>query len=228
MKHTWIASFSILIILTLAAGCAPLRTYPAVDGTRELPWPGMEPVPSMCRRAISHLRMVLRDDGPLYLNMPEGADGEVYRRVLHLLREGEPMTSPDQPAYHIIQVRARGLQGEVDVLRTEPSESPEFYTVYMERDAMDWRATDRRLWRIPTDVPPPHYQPPDEPTADDTTPAGNAETLPNASNDDSANGGPADEGDEGSEGAGDDGEWTPPLPMTAHPVAAQPHIGART
>lgn len=185
---------AVLAALPLAAsGCAPMRTYPPVEGAREFPWPGAEPIPTMARRAIRYERLRTSDDGPLYVNLPPDTPVVVYDKLFALLRDAEPMLQEDDPTYHIIQVRARGIQGEVDLVYSHPDQEPRFVTLSMKRDFMDWRVEDRRVWRIDVDVPAPNY--PDTMEDDEQgEDAGEDETVDSDANESDEPAAPGDEG----------------------------------
>ncbi len=195
------------VVACMAAGCAPMRTYPPVEGAQEFPWPGAEPIPTMSRRAIRHERLRTNDDGPYYVNLPPGTPPEVYEKLFDLLRDTEPMMQEDDPTYHIVQVRARGLQGEVDLVYSAPDVQPRFVTLTMRRDAMDWRVTNRRVWRINVDVPAPNYgreieeppPPPQAPEAPENPEDGQGDDA-DADADDSSDGDDGGNGDEDRDG----------------------------
>ena len=156
---------AILPVLTAAlCACTPVATYP----------PGFvvnpeavvnEPVPSLMVVAIDYAdsRYGYEDDPAI--NLPPGTPLKLYAKVIKGLGEGHPMRDPHEPAYHIVEVRARGLKGEVDLFIPNVDGTYGFATMTFRRDAFRGYEHERtRWWRSGDEPPPPNYAVlPDEP-----------------------------------------------------------------
>lgn len=145
------------------AGCTPWATYPKVEGQRELSAPTIEPVPGLITASIRWAHATYGGDRPFAINLPEGTPPRVYDTVLARLGAGSPQTAPDQWTYHIKQVRSRGMNAEVDLLRPIEGDRYELITVHLQGAIDGWSVVSTRAWRIPFEVPAPNWTPPEEP-----------------------------------------------------------------
>lgn len=150
---------------TILTGCTPWATYPRVEGARELSHPTVEPVPVLMTEAIRWAHATHGRGRAFSINLPAETPISVYDTVLHRLGGGKPQTEPDEWTYHLLQVRSRGLNGEVDLLYPTAREGIatgryEFITLHLRGGVTGWSVTTSRIWRIPFDVPAPNWRQP--------------------------------------------------------------------
>lgn len=151
------------VLLILVTGCSPWGTYPPIDGAASLHEASMAPYPELMAEALWYAYEQDRPNAPLIFNLPAGTPYTVYDQVTTKLHvECYAMTSPDQPAYHVAEVRVRGTDSQVDVIHRGPDGRPQLMTVYFEQKIDGLRVMSSRRWRIHVDEPYPHYDPPVE------------------------------------------------------------------
>ena len=154
---------------SLLAGCAPWATYPPVETTADLAQPTYEPFPTLMALAVidAHNEWGTVDEGIVY-NLPVGTPLDVYEKVNRRLdiRLGQkddspsarPMSESDPAGYHILAVRTRGTDAEVDVIYPRADGLPELVTIYYSRSLVRDFSVDRfRPWRIRVETPMASY-----------------------------------------------------------------------
>jgi hypothetical protein len=150
-----------LFIVCVGMGCSPIATFPPIeteaatkfaDATRK-------PVPRIMTTIIlyAHEHYGWMDD--VVFNLPEGVGYEAYTMVNDMLVGATPMTSADQPAYHIVELRVRGFNAEADVVFPTKSGDYQMATVRLHTSAFDpWKVTHDRVWAIPIhETPAPTF-----------------------------------------------------------------------
>ena len=155
-----------LISLIAAGGCASYATYPPVEMTGKLANPSYEPLPTLMTEAIrfAHDHYGAGEDD-FAINLPVGVPHEIYSRVIRKLGMGHPLTDPGEQAYHVLELRIRGMEAEVDLVYPRSNSIYELVTITFSRRLVEgWVVLSSRLWRIRVDVPPSNYIPP-EPTS---------------------------------------------------------------
>jgi hypothetical protein len=145
----------------LFAGCSPWATYPPVEvaPATMVTRPTFEPVPTVMTLAIKYARSEYASGQDLAVNLPLGADWQTYEKVFERLDGGgRPMMQPGEAAIHIVEVRARAFEAEVDLVYPRPGGPNQLVTLFMHRGFNDWEVKNTRQWQI-RDVltPPPAY-----------------------------------------------------------------------
>ena len=154
---------SILIgILIVIPGCVTWSTYPSQKMTDRMTNPSNEPTPTLMTKAIhfaySHYGSGEED---FAINLPEGVSHEIYTRVIRKLEIGHPMTDPNETTYHVLEIRIRGLEAEVDLLYPRQGSIYEMVTLSFRRRLVEgWTVLTSRLRRVHVDRPQPNYVPP--------------------------------------------------------------------
>lgn len=145
-----------LVALVLLIGCSPWATYPKIEGAAQVGNPQFEPLPSIMATAIRQGHERAGFEGEPVYNLPEGTGRAGYAAVQAQLGQGRAMQEPGEPAVHVIQVRVRGVDAEVDVILPRRDAPPEMVTYRMrQRFLHHYRVTDTRRWNIAVDVPEP-------------------------------------------------------------------------
>jgi len=147
------------------AGCSPWSTYPPVEtrAAQALSRPTFEPVPTVMALAIDYARTEYLPGKDLAINLPQGANWEVYQRVFGKLEGGgRPLIDDKEPAIHIKEVRTRSFDAQVDLIYPRGDGLNQLATISMHSEVFkDWRVTSARLWQIrDVQTPEPHYIPP--------------------------------------------------------------------
>jgi len=119
--------------------------------------------------ALLEVHAKARLEPTLLFNLPEGSSVHVYEKVKRELRyaqrggEGEPvpfdvMSTPDQNAYHVVELRLRMTDAEVDVVHRDLGGTPQMTTVVLKQELISgWSVIRSRTWRIPSILPQPTY-----------------------------------------------------------------------
>ena len=145
--------------LLATAGCTPWATYPRVKGMTEIGTPSTEPVPTLMARAISYIKENECAGAQFAVNLPPGVPVKVYNKVFDDLGYTQPMTSAGEPAYHVIEVRLRGMNAEVDVIYPFEGEYALSTVKFHNSVVPGWNVVDTRRWNIKITVPEPNYAP---------------------------------------------------------------------
>ena len=177
-------SATILFVLLLSiSGCTSWSTYPPVEITGRLTNPSFEPMPTLMTESIRFARSHYgKGEEDFAINLPEGVPHEIYTRVIRKLGGGHPQTDPAELTYHILELRIRGIEAEVDLVYPRSGSIYELVTISFSRRLVEgWVVLSSRLWRIHVDRPDPHYVAPAESIIPDPSPqmgSSRSETRP--------------------------------------------------
>lgn len=153
LTPVFIALFAFMI-----AGCTPWATYPPIEGTVELHNPTLTPIPQLMSRAITYVAAQDGHESEILFNLPVETPAVVYGLVIEDMGGGTPLADPADDAYHVMAVRVRGLEGEVDLIRPDAGGVPQLLTVSFKQDFVQgWRAKSVRRWHLRIETPAPHY-----------------------------------------------------------------------
>ncbi len=146
------------VFLGLVTGCTPWATYPPIEGAAGLNEPGMPPIPTLMAMAVTDRFEATGQTGAVVYNLPPGITESVYRRFEHRMdRPAQPAMEVGEDAIHVISVRVRANDAEVDVIDVADG-VPQMTTVHLGRDLLGgWKVQRRRVWRIHVSVPKPQY-----------------------------------------------------------------------
>lgn len=138
-------------------GCTPWATYPSVEGSVDMSNPELTPIPELMSMAIreTHERDG-RDEGIVF-NLPPGTPPVVFDRVAFLLGTGRPMEYAGEPAIHVVEVRVRTTDSQVDVIHLNAGGVPEEMTISFRQNLLrGFHVESVRPWRYRVVMPPPH------------------------------------------------------------------------
>jgi len=151
------------LMLTALAGCTPWATYPNVKGMTEIGSATTPPVPTLMARAIGYVKDNKAGGADYAINLPPGVPANVYADIKERLGFGNPMISSAELAYHVTEIRLRGLNAEVDVVYPDINAEFQLVTLYFRNSVMPgWNVVNSRQWAINVNVPGPHYVAPNE------------------------------------------------------------------
>ena len=153
----------------LLGGCTGYNTWPPQKGVAGIKDPNVRPNDQVILTSLQYTVQRYPPDSPdgrFAINLPEGINPRLYTWVVARAGEGaEPLTedNADLPIYHVKQIKVRGREAEVLVLRpvTEAGEGPEGAMAYQPitvqmRGGLDgWRVVHRREWLVGLEDPPP-------------------------------------------------------------------------
>ncbi len=137
-----------LAAATLSA-CTTIATYPS-DSRAELSPEATvnEPIGQLIAAAIDYAGSTETVEDPA-INLPDGSGMRLYQQVIGHLGRGHAQVDPDEPAYSITKVRARGLNGEVDLFIPNVDGSYSFATLTFRRNPFaEFRHTRTRWWDL--------------------------------------------------------------------------------
>ena len=107
-----------LLIACAAMSCSPIATFPPIETEAATKFgnAARKPVPRVMATVIKYAHEHYGWTDDVVFNLPEGVGQEAYALVNAMLSNATPMTSNDQSAYHIIELRVRGFNAEADVV----------------------------------------------------------------------------------------------------------------
>ncbi len=147
----------LLLFVLVFSGCTTIATYPPIENDAALSFSNSsnEPVPTIIAGVLSYAHDHYGGMDLIVFNLPEGVDKETYAIVSKKLGGALPMTSPNEIAYHIIELRLRGFSADADVIFPSTTGGYEMATMHLEASIVDpWKVTKDRIWLIPTNEPP--------------------------------------------------------------------------
>jgi hypothetical protein len=154
MKNT-ILALGLGCLLAVASACTPFATYPQGDGPAPPNAAVNAPLPDLMAVSViwanSHYGTT---DDPAF-NLPAYSTPELYQRIIRRMRTGHPVTDPAEPAFYVMQVRARGAKGEVDMFLPKVDGTYAFATVKFRLDAFKGYVHESTRWWETGEVPPP-------------------------------------------------------------------------
>jgi hypothetical protein len=159
------ASLNLVVISASLSACAPWATYPPVESKafQSMSRETFEPVPTVMVVALQYGREHYANDQEVAINLPEDTPAAAYDKVIKKLGWGRPLMLPTDDALHIIEVRTRGFNGEVDMIYQRSDGLHQMVTISMSRTVVNrYKVTGTRVWQLrdlkapqPTYVPPP-------------------------------------------------------------------------
>lgn len=157
-----------LVFSGLIVGCSAWSTYPPIEHTAGLVSPANPPVPELMADAIGYVNEQFGGGAETYaVNLPTGVPAAVYEKVFERLEgAAHPLTDPTELAYHVIQVRSRGTEGEVDVIYPRADGLHQLVTVRLGNNLFSGFTVESvKQWRVRAEPPAPAYVAPAEPEA---------------------------------------------------------------
>ena len=116
-----------------------------------------EPIPPRIVEAVNYACAMYDPDGDPAINLPAGTGMALYAKVIDRLGDGHPQLDPDEPAFSIVKVRARGSDGEVDLFIPNIDGSHSFATLRFHRDFMKYSHVRTKWWDTGELPPPVNY-----------------------------------------------------------------------
>src|SRR5262245_61172708 len=110
MKNS-ICALGLGCLLTAAAACTPFATYPQTDKPAAPHTAVNDPIPTLMAVSLVWANSLYGTSENPAINLPAGSTPELYNRVIRRMHTGHPMLDPKEPAFHIMQVRSRGMRG---------------------------------------------------------------------------------------------------------------------
>ncbi len=140
----------ILAALGLAAAtlsaCSPVATFPSDTRALERDEIATEPVPTLIAEAVGYACAMYDPDGDPAINLPAGTGMPTYVRVIDRLGDGHPQLDPDEPAFSVVKVRARGTEGQVDLFIPNIDGSHSLATLTFRRDFLKYTHVRTKWW----------------------------------------------------------------------------------
>ena len=150
-----------LIVITILSCCSPIATYPPVEVSLAVGFSNAsyEPVPTILVTTIKYAHSRYGGMETVVYNLPEGMLGETYDIVTSRVGDSAPLQNEGEPAYHITELRVRGLKAEADIIFPRAGGGYETATLYLSKSLSNpWRVSRERIWLIPVvQAPAPHY-----------------------------------------------------------------------
>jgi len=151
----------LIVLIASLASCSPIATYPPIEVDSAVTFSNStyEPIPTVLVTSIEHARDHLGGVGAVVYNLPEGMTSETYGIVTSRIENSRHMQNAEELAYHITQLRVRGLRAEADVVYPVGGGKYKTATVYLTKSMVDpWTVERTRVWAIPVSiVPAPNY-----------------------------------------------------------------------
>ncbi|MFT4592330.1 MAG: hypothetical protein ACI9JK_000022 [Phycisphaerales bacterium] len=146
-----------LLLCFFLGGCAYIATYPPVESDVILSNPNSanEPVPTILAEVLLYAHSQYGGMDIIVFNLPKGMTPETYSIVSNKLGGAVPLTIDNQVAYHITELRVRGLSAEADITFPSPSGGYEEASIRLTSAPFEhWAVSDSRVWLIPSKTPP--------------------------------------------------------------------------
>ncbi len=145
------------LVATTLTACSPVATFPS--DTRALnPYSvANEPVPTLIAEAVNYACSMYDPDGDPAINLPAGTSILLYRKVIDRLGDGHPQLDPNEPAFSIVKVRARGIDAEVDLFIPNIDGSHSLATLTFRREFRKYVHIRTKWWDTGEQVPPVNY-----------------------------------------------------------------------
>lgn len=170
LKMHGLAGIGLLCGMMLT-GCVGYNTWPPQEGVSGLSAPNVRPNDQVILASLQYVVERYPADSDEYaVNLPEGISPSLYRWIVDRVGEGaQPLTRENEhlPIYHVKQIKVRGREAEVLVLRpvTEAGLGPDGEPAYQPitvslsgRIASGWRIVNRREWIVGLEeTPEPYY-----------------------------------------------------------------------
>ncbi len=153
--HTTLTTMSLGLAAATLSACTTLATYPSDSRAELSPEANVnEPIPKLIAAAIDYAGSTEGSVGDPAINLPDGSGMRLYEQVIGRLGRGHAQIDPDEPAYSITKVRARGLEGEVDLFIPNVDGSYSFATLTFRRNPFaEFRHTRTRWWSLAEQPP---------------------------------------------------------------------------
>ena len=161
------------LIVCAALGCSPIATFPPIETEAATKFANAtrKPVPKIMAVIIEYAHNNYGWMDTVVFNLPEGVGYEAYTLVNEKLDGATPMTSDDQPAYHIVELRVRGFNAEADIVFPTRSGDYQMATLRIHTDPFGTKVTSDRVWAIPIhDSPAPTFPKEEVAKANQATP----------------------------------------------------------
>ena len=132
--------------------CSPIATFPPIETEAATKFgdAARKPVPRIMAAIINYAHEHYGWTDEIVFNLPEGVGQEAYALVNAMLINATPMTSNDQSAYHIIELRVRGFNAEADVVFPIRAGDYQMATLRLHKSTFDpWEVTYDRVWAVP-------------------------------------------------------------------------------
>jgi hypothetical protein len=120
--------------------------------------PLLAPIPQLMSMSIAHVHELDGRNEEIVFNLPPDTPPRVYDRVSELLGSGRPMQEVGETAIHVIEVRVRAVQSEVDLVHLNADGEPQEMTIgYRQNLLKGFRIEFVRPWRYRVVMPPADY-----------------------------------------------------------------------
>ncbi len=150
-----------LIVISILCCCSPIATYPPieVDSAVSFSNSSYEPVPTILVTTIEYAHNRYGGMETAVYNLPEGMVGETYDIVTARVADSAPLQIEGDQAYHITELRVRGLKAEADITFPRAGGGYETATLYLSKSLSNpWKVNRERIWLIPVaQAPAPNY-----------------------------------------------------------------------
>jgi len=161
-----------LIVVSFLSCCSPIATYPPVEVSTAVSFSNSsyEPVPTILVTTIEYAHNHYGGMETVVYNLPEGMLGETYDIVSARVSDSAPLQNEGEQAYHITELRVRGLRAEADIIFPRAGGGYETATLYLSKSFSNpWQVNRERIWLIPvTQAPAPNYVAPEQTAIVDT------------------------------------------------------------
>ncbi len=137
--------------------CSLVATFPSDTRVLDRDSVAGEPIPTLIVEAVNYACAMYDPDGDPAINLPAGTGMALYAKVIDRLGDGHPQLDPDEPAFSIVKVRARGSDGEVDLFIPNIDGSHSFATLRFHRDFMKYSHVRTKWWDTGELPPPVNY-----------------------------------------------------------------------
>ena len=140
------------------SACTPLATYPPDSRTLRPESVVNEPIPSLIVESIRYADGRYGTGDEFAIDLPAGSSAWLYEKITTRLGKGHVLTAPGEPAYYVTKVRARGMNGDVDIFIPDADGTYRFATLSFNHQGFrGWQHQGTRWWQTGEQPPAPNY-----------------------------------------------------------------------
>ncbi len=162
----------ISFVALVFSSCSPVATYPPIEIDTAVSFSNSsyEPVPTILVTTIEYAHDHYGGIESVVYNLPKGMSSETYDIVTSRVAKSKPLENAGEQAYHITELRVRGLKAEADIVFPRAGGGNETATLYLSKSFTNpWRVNRERIWLIPVaQAPAPNYVAPEHTAIVDT------------------------------------------------------------
>ena len=147
----------VLFVLFVFTGCTPVATYPPIENDPALIFSDSanEPIPTVFATTLRYAHEHFGGIDTVVFRLPDGVGVETYRIVSEKLGGAVPLSTQNETAYYITELRKRPFRAEADMFFPSSTGIYNQATLYLSSSLTEpWKVQRERVWLVPVDKLP--------------------------------------------------------------------------